>query len=161
MLKQIYILSLNGFWDPKTNAAVGITFASDADPEHAPVTFDTIGKYRLKKQTGKRNSVTRPFVYVGADYIPNIAARDKFYAKHAKMTDELNSLITSNAVFTQPNEQLDGLFCPLVVPKNIRPAIGKILKKYGFENVYTQVKGTKYYSSYTPEDLENAFVKLA
>ena len=161
MLKQIYILSLNGFWDPKTNAAVGITFASDADPEHAPVTFDTIGKYRLKKQTGKRNSVTRPFVYVGADYIPNIVARDKFYAKHAKMTDELNGLITSNAVFTQPNEQLDGWFCPLVVPENIRPAIGKILKKYGFENVYTQVKGTKYYAAYTAEDIENSFEKLS
>ena len=161
MKNIIYIITLNGFWDQKTNTAVGITVAGNVDPNHAPVTFNTIGKYRLKKQNGKRNSITRPFVYVGADYIPNIAARDKFNAKHAKMTDELNSLITSNAVFTQPNEQLDGWFCPLVVPENIRPAIGKILKKYGFENVYTQVKGTKYYSSYTPEDLENAFVKLA
>lgn len=161
MLKQIYTLTLNGIWDPKTNAAVGITAASNADPEHAPVTFDTIRKYRLKKQTGKRNSVTRPFVYIEADCCYTAAARDKRIAKHAKMTDELNSLITSNAVFTQPNEQPDGWFCPLVVPENVRPAIGKILKKYGFENVYMQVKGTKYYSSYTPEDLENAFVKLA
>ena len=159
MLKQIYILTLNGFWDPKTNAAVGITFASDADPEHAPVTFDTIGKYRLKKQTGKRNSVTRPFVYVGADYIPDIAARDKFYAKHAKMTDELNSLIDGNTKFSNLEEV--GCCGMLVPPKNVRTAAGKILKKYGFENAYIQVKATKYYSSYTPEDIENSFEKLS
>ena len=159
MKNIIYILSLNGFWDSKTNTAVGITVAGNADPDHAPVTFHTIRKYRLKKQIGKRNSITRPLVYIGADYIPTIAARDKFYAKHAKMTAELNSLIDSNTKFSNLEEV--GCFGMLVPPKNVRAAAGKILKKYGFENVYIQVKATKYYSSYTPEDIENSFEKLS
>ena len=166
MEKQIYILGLNGFWDPDTKLATGSIngFMYDGNGNltqtHMPISFYTIQRWRIKKQTGKRNSVTRPFVYVDVSCTTNTRdAWDRYCAKHAAMMAELNALLTDKLDYPHLEDNAEAFYM-VVVPKSIRDTIGKILKKYGFENVYTQVKGTKYYSSYTPEDIENSFVKL-
>lgn len=167
MEKQIYILSFNGFWDPDTKSVHGtqvIDFTTDENGnpvhKHKPISFHTIQRWRIKKQTGKRNSITRPFVYADVSCTTNTRdAWDKYRAKHAAMMAELNVLLTDKLEYLHLEDNAEAYYM-VVMPKSIRIAAGNILKKYGFENVYTQVKGTKYYSSYTPDDIQNSFIKL-
>lgn len=164
--KNIYILSLNGHWDDEAQQTTGthpFDYAWDKNWHKvftkSPVTFHAPQKYHLKKNTGKKNSLERPYVYcIQYQYCNTVSACNKRDAKFKALMNELNAVDLSNCGHMTDNAEA---YYKLTVPVDKYDQIKAILKKHDVENVYVQVRGTKHYSSYTPEDLENSFEKLS
>lgn len=164
MEKNIYILDLCGHWDPKNKCANGAgmfdgTFDDKCNwiPAKKPVRFHVPTRWHLKRNTGKRNSIERPFVYIDVSYPSTCSAQQKYFNRFNYLMQDLSTIDLSNVDHIEDNAEA---YCKLVIPENLYSVIGNILKTHGLENVYTQIRGTKHYSSYTPADIENSFKRL-
>ena len=123
--------------------------------------------YQLTKNKGKKNSITRPFVYTDRS-TNTISKIRKYELEHTELQKKLDDLPSIKKVNDWCLENENGKDWE---HNKIRPSITfitpgiindirNVFEEYGkFKDVYLQTEPCDFFS-YTPEDIEHNFIKI-